>query len=134
MQRTVRSIAHCRAKPGGSDVLHYIDGASDVTDSANHIMLSLFVGSGAVEAIWKVAGWIVSVAALCFGIVTVVSERKYAGYGNSLVFSAGFIVLGLAVNPIVLRSVKLFGRASFTVLAGVIIAVALVCYASWYAP
>jgi len=85
-----------------------------------------------LEAIWKVVGWIVSVAALGFGLITIVSERKYAGYGNSLVFSAGFIVLGLAVNPIVLRSVKLFGRARFTLLVGVVIAVVLVCYASWY--
>jgi hypothetical protein len=86
-----------------------------------------------LEKIWNVVGWILSVAALAFGILTIVSERKYAGYGNSLVFSAGFIVLGAAINPLVLRSVKILGRASYTVLAGVIIGVGLVCYASWFA-
>lgn len=86
-----------------------------------------------MDVIWRVAGWIVSAAALAFGILTILTERKYPNYENSLVFAAGLIVLGLAVNPIVLRSAKLFGRASATLIVGLIIAVGLVCYASWYA-
>jgi len=86
-----------------------------------------------MDTVWKVAGWVISIAALGFGIVTVISERQYADYGISLIFSMGFIVLGLAVNPMVLRSVKVFGRARFTVLIGVLVALMLIGYASWHA-
>jgi len=77
-----------------------------------------------------VLGWVFSIAALAWGLLTVVSEAKYPGYMNSLIFAGGFIVFGVAVNPLVLRSVKLFGRASFTIVAGIIVALVMIGYAS----
>ncbi len=81
----------------------------------------------------NLAGWICSIVLLLAGAFGLLAERGYGGYANSLEFFGAFIVLGLAVNPLLLRSVKLFGHAYLTIAAGVIIAIAMVSYASLHA-
>jgi hypothetical protein len=83
--------------------------------------------------ILSILGWVFSVVLLVGSVFGLISERRYGDYANSVVFFGAFIVLGLAINPFVLRSVKIFGRAYLTIVAGVIIAVVMVCYASLHA-
>jgi hypothetical protein len=107
---------------------------SDSPNRAQKISESEIRGlEGCLEKIWNVLGWIFSVVILVISVFGCISERKYSGYANSLEFFGAFIVLGLAINPLVLRSVKLFGRPSVTMLVGAMIAVGLLCYASLHA-
>ena len=79
-----------------------------------------------------ILGWILSVVLIVCGVFGMISELKH-GAANAVEFFGAFIVFGLAVNPMVLRSVRLFGHAYLTIVAGAVVAVGLICLASWYA-
>jgi hypothetical protein len=83
-----------------------------------------------VEKGLHLLGWICSVVLVLVGIGGVISEWKY-GAANAIEFYGAFVVVGLSLNPAVLQSVKLFGRAYLTIVAGIAIGVVMIGIASW---